>query len=122
MPTVLQTAEAVTIATAEKALTALEAQYAKSKAEIVQVVQQHIVAHTAEVVAHQAEVDAATALIQKAVPNASNSAANAAALVLTAPKGVAAADGWIAKNWRYLIIASVVAIVVYGFTHGMIKI
>ena len=108
MATVTSTIASVTIADADKALTALETAFESEKSKIIAVVQQHINNHQAQAAAHAAEVSAAQAILAKALPpaQAAPSAIQAAAIVLTAPGSVQKALGWLGTNWRWAVVAS----------------
>jgi len=113
--------QALTAATAGAALNDLDAAYNTEKAKIVAVIKTHIQEHAVAAAQHQAEVDAATALITKADPGASPASSKAAAFMLTAPTGVAKAGGWLANNWRYVIVALCIATVTWAVHTGWIK-
>jgi UDP-N-acetyl-D-mannosaminuronic acid transferase (WecB/TagA/CpsF family) len=107
----------VTIADAEKALSALETAFEAEKAKIVAVVQQHIAVHQAQAQAHSAEVSAAQAILAKALPaaQATPTATQAAALVLTAPKTVQKVVGFVAAQWRWFVLGG--ALTILGLAH-----
>jgi uroporphyrinogen-III synthase len=111
----------VTIANAEKALTTLESDYTTAKAKITSVVQAHVVAHQQAVAAHQAEVDAAQALLAKADPTATPKATEAAAIVLTSSTQVQGVINFLGRNWRYVVVAIALGLIIWGWHADLIK-
>lgn len=119
MATVTSTADVV--ATAASTIAALDAKVAnligdvtKAKGQVVAALNAHVAAHQADIAKHQAEVDAATAIIAKASPASTPQADVAAAYILTSSSQVRKVVSFLGKNWRYVVGALAVAVVVYG--------
>lgn len=129
---VVGTVEAVTVATAQQAFTALKTAYESEVSKIEAVVQAHIGSHTAQAAAHNAEVSAAQAVLDVINPpatpaQAAATATQAAGFVLTAEADV---SGFWAKlsaawdklgSWRVWVIGAAVALLAYGCHSGLIK-
>jgi hypothetical protein len=80
----------------------------------------YVSALQAHAAAHQAEVTAAQALIAKAVPAATASADQAAAIVLTASSDADSLTVFLGKYWRWAVGLVAVGILAYAYHHGVL--
>jgi hypothetical protein len=111
----------VTIANAEKTLASIESQYTAAKAQVTSVIQAHLTAHQQAAAAHQAEVNAAQALLQKADPTATAKATEAAAIILTSSSQVQGVINFLGRNWRYVVAAIALGLIMWGWHADLIK-
>lgn len=102
-------------------LSRLETVYQQRKTQLVGVIQTHIADHQKQAAAHAAEIAAAQAVLAKAVPQASPTADQAAAFVLTAPSWAQRVVNFVGRNWRYVVLTGIVGGVAFGLHAGLVK-
>lgn len=102
------------VASAEATIAAVQSQVSQVQTAAQTKIASVVSALQAHAAAHQAEVTAAQALIAKAVPAAPAAADEAAAFVLTGASWTQGVVNFLGKNWRYLVGALAIGVIVYA--------